>query len=280
MGKSSKSLFIGALASTMFSGVAFAADYIPPPVVDFEPEYEADFGGSLYLRGHIGISNQQVDELDNALYDIAESYQILNQEFEGGPIAGIALGYRFNEFFRVDAGVEYRASVGFNGLDRYEDEGDGDSVAADGDSAYDGTNFYTGNKSEWLFMANAFVDLGTYAKITPYIGAGAGATLTTISNFSDVNEATSSVAYAEDNSEWAFAWALYAGLGYQVNDHLTLELGYRYLDLGDAASGDLITFDGTNAVNNPMEFNGLSSHDITLGMRWELGGFSSMHHGY
>jgi hypothetical protein len=58
----SKSLFIGALASTLFSGVAYAADYIPPPIVDFEPEYEFEIGGNLYLRGYIGFTNQQVDE--------------------------------------------------------------------------------------------------------------------------------------------------------------------------------------------------------------------------
>ena len=50
----------------------------------------------------------------------------------------------------------------------------------------------------------------------------------------------------------------------------SLELAYRYVDLGDAASGDLVTFNGGNALYNPMIFKGLTSHDLKLGMRWAI----------
>ena len=68
-------------------------------------------------------------------------------------------------------------------------------------------------------------------------------------------------------SKWSFAWALYAGVGYQVTKNVTVELAYRYLDLGDGRSGDIRTFDGTNNVDNPMHFRGLTSHDVKLGIR-------------
>lgn len=270
MGKSSKSLFIGALASSLFSGAAFAADYIPTPVIDFEPEYEAEVGGNLYLRGYIGFTNQQVDELENALFATPDRIEFLNSDFQSGGLAGIAFGYRFNEWFRADVSGEYRMSVAYDGLDRT------DSAGAPADT-WDGTNTYTADKSEYLVMANAFVDLGTYYGITPYLGAGAGVTYTMIDNFVDTGVGwvggplTNSVAYGADNGEWAFAWALHAGLGYEVNDRLTLDLGYRYLHLGDAASGEVYLFDGTNPNVNPMGFNGLSSHDFTLGFRYALG---------
>ena len=51
---------------------------------------------------------------------------------------------------------------------------------------------------------------------------------------------------------------------------LTLEAAYRYLNLGDAASGDLVTYTGTNTVNNPMEFRDIVSHDVKLGVRYVL----------
>jgi hypothetical protein len=38
--------------------------------------------------------------------------------------------------------------------------------------------------------------------------------------------------------------------------------------LGDAASGDLVTFNGINNVFNPMEFRNLTSNDFRLGVRW------------
>ena len=47
-----------------------------------------------------------------------------------------------------------------------------------------------------------------------------------------------------------------------------IEFAYRYVDLGDALSGDLQTYDGRNNVNNPMHFRGITSHDFKLGVRW------------
>jgi opacity protein-like surface antigen len=52
-------------------------------------------------------------------------------------------------------------------------------------------------------------------------------------------------------SKWNLAWAVHAGLAYNVNPSLTLELAYRYVDLGDAIAA-ISSFDGTNNVYNPM----------------------------
>ena len=51
---------------------------------------------------------------------------------------------------------------------------------------------------------------------------------------------------------------------------MTIEFAYRYVSLGDALSGDLITYLNQNSVYNPMEFRGLTSHDFKLGVRWLL----------
>lgn len=271
MGKSSKSLFIGALASTLFSGVAFAADYIPPPIVDFEPEFELELGGNLYLRGYVGFTNQEVDSIENALF-ATSNVEVLNSEFEAGGLAGAAIGYRFNQWFRADVSAEYRMRVAYDGLDRYDENRDGDFADTN-----DGTNQYTADKSEFLVMANGFLDLGSYHGISPYVGAGLGASYTMIDNLVDSNVRQGSVAYAGGNGEWALAWALHAGIGYEVNDRVTLDLGYRYLHIGDAASGDIIDSGGTNDVFNPLEFDGITSHDVTLGFRYALGGFGAGH---
>ena len=273
MGKSSKSLFIGALASTLFSGVAFSADYIPPPVVDFEPEYEFELGGNLYLRGYIGFTNQSVDHLDVSAISTPDELEMLNSEFEAGGLAGAAIGYRFNQWFRADISAEYRMRTAYNGLDRYD--------TTDVDATWDGTNQYEADKSEFLVMANAFVDLGTYHGITPYAGVGVGASYTMIDNLTDTNVTASptNVAYADDNGEWAFAWALHAGLGYEVNERLTLDFGYRYLHIGDAESGDLEPWGGPGAPDTPVVFEDISSHDFTMGFRWNFGPVATASHG-
>ncbi len=46
--------------------------------------------------------------------------------------------------------------------------------------------------------------------------------------------------------------------------------GCRRLGSGDGISGDLITYTGVNAVNNPTTFKTLTSQDVRLGVRWSL----------
>jgi opacity protein-like surface antigen len=77
--------------------------------------------------------------------------------------------------------------------------------------------------------------------------------------------------YADAASKWNFAWAAHAGVAYRVTPALTLELAYRYVDLGKGITGDIIQYDGTNSVVNPMEFKNITSHDVKLGVRWMLG---------
>jgi opacity protein-like surface antigen len=131
-------------------------------------------------------------------------------------------------------------------------------------------------------MFNGYVDLGTWWNITPFVGAGVGFSRNTISNFGDFSTCINSLscagnggsdAFGPTASKWNFAWALHAGLAYQVWRNVTLELAYRYIDLGDAQSGDLSRFDGTNLFFNPMEFHHLTSQDVRLGVRFNFGGY-------
>ena len=100
-------------------------------------------------------------------------------------------------------------------------------------------------------MANAYVDLGTWWCVTPFIGAGIGTSYNRISGFRDDGLSNnfgvprpSSVTYAADSGKWNFAWALHAGLAYRVTPDVTLELGYSYMNLGDATTGFNSNFGG------------------------------------
>lgn len=77
------------------------------------------------------------------------------------------------------------------------------------------------------------------------------------------------VAYADEDPTWNFAWALHAGVAYQATERLAIDFGYSYVDLGDAKTGNIRTFDGTT-VNAPMHFKDITSHDFKLGMRYAL----------
>jgi opacity protein-like surface antigen len=112
--------------------------------------------------------------------------------------------------------------------------------------------------------------------MTPFIGAGIGGARVSIANFTDSGLAIQggpvlpSLAFADNLSKWNFAWALHAGVGYKVTPNFTVELAYRYLDMGDGLTGDLRAFDGQNGINNPMTFKHITSHDLKLGVRWDL----------
>jgi opacity protein-like surface antigen len=243
---------------------SFAADmpiFTPPlPPVEF---------GNWYLRGDIGMTNQMVGSLDNALFAGTPALVIHDKNFESGMLVGIGAGYRWNNWLRTDVTGEYRGETGFHGFDTWHD------------GVNPRFNNYTAKKSEWLFLANAYLDLGTWWNITPFIGAGIGTARVTIHSFRDAGTTggagSPTMAYADAASNWNFAWAVHAGLAYQATKNLTFELAYRYVHLGTGKSGDIIAFDGTNTINNPMVFKDLSSHDNKLGMRWAFGpGYDGM----
>jgi opacity protein-like surface antigen len=216
-------------------------------------------GGGWYLRGDIGFSNQHVGSLFNISYEDADTVTNIDKGFDAAPFMGLGFGYQYSDHFRVDFTGEYRGGASFHGLDLYTDA-DATPTA--------GTDDYTGTKSEWTFLANAYWDIGDYRGFKPFIGAGIGASYNTISNFRDVNVPAAGLAYGATASQLNLAWALYAGVGYQVTPNLTIEAAYRYLNLGNAHSGDLVTYLGENDVYNPMEFHHLTSHDFKIGFRY------------
>jgi len=269
---------LAGLAPLAFSA-AQAADYSPPPVYVPAPQVE-EFAGGWYLRGDIGFSNQQVDSIWNSNYSGFSSVQNVDKSFDAAPFFGAGIGYNVNDWFRLDVTGEYRAKANFHGLDvgRLPD-----ASCISGPPCY-ASDRYTGSKSEWLFLLNGYVDLGTWSGFTPFVGAGIGTSRNTISSFADFstcNDSSScagsggSDAYAASASKWQFAWALYAGVGYKLTKNTTIEFAYRYVDLGNGQSGDVTRFDGTNNYNNPTEFRRLTSHDLKFGVRMNFDAFDT-----
>lgn len=250
MGTAKSFLLAGALTLLSYPA-ANAADL--PPIMPVKAPVVYDYSG-WYLRGDIGMTNQEVKSLHNAVF--TPDLVVHDKNFESGWLFGLGVGYQVNSWLRFDVTGEYRGETGFHGFDTYTD----------------GANNVTAKKSEWLGLFNAYVDLGTWYGITPFIGAGVGASKNTISSFRDqgINAGAPTLAYAADESKWNLAWAVHAGLAYRVTPGFTVELAYRYVDLGDAQSGDVVTYLGQNAIYNPLEFNGITSHDVKFGMRWLL----------
>ena len=70
--------------------------------------------------------------------------------------------------------------------------------------------------------------------ITPYVGGGVGYAKNWVGDYQDINVPNKGVAFGKTTDEGGLAWALHAGLAYDVTPNFTIELAYRYLNLGDA----------------------------------------------
>jgi len=103
--------------------------------------------------------------------------------------------------------------------------------------------------------------------VVPYVGAGIGVAYHELGGiyFTGNPNLTNTIA---GNNDLSFAWALMAGIGYQISDRAILDIGYRYIDLGSITSQRSDT--GFN-VNPAVKFDDISAHEIKVGLRYHFG---------
>lgn len=255
------------LAGVLAAGVihtASAADLLPPP-----PAIDAPLRGTVsessgwYLRGDVGVGISGPAKLRQSFDStfVVPGLAVESAKRGDQAFVGLGAGYKFNDWFRVDLTGEYRTGAEWNAIASYASPG-----CASG-RCYD---HYSGRIANSVFLVNGYFDLGTWAGITPFVGAGIGSAHHRFTNLMDVDYQLGGFGYAADRSTWQFAWALMAGLGYDVTPNLKLELGYRYLDMGKSKSGRIVC-QNTPVCGNEVHSVKVASHDLRLGMRWMLG---------
>jgi opacity protein-like surface antigen len=235
------------------TAAAYAADFGPPP-----PEPCVECSGPWYLKGFVGAANPNVGDINYSLIT-PEFFDIVHEDLKSTTLFGLGFGYDTGHYFRFDLTGEYRGKGLFLAQDRY----------SDGD-VFIGTNEYTADIESWVGLANAYIDIGTWHCVTPYVGGGVGFADISILGYKDVNVPQNSVAYGQDNSQTNFAWAVYAGLSYKVNPSLTLDLSYRYTDLGDIRTGRIATYDNVS-TSGGFQIEDITSNDLLFSVRMALG---------
>jgi len=250
-------LGISSLAVLATLGAAHAADYsqpLPQPPVYAPPAPVQEVGEGWYLRGFVGAginANYKLDYMPGAPTDFAFDHQSIADTF----FLGGAVGYEWNSWLRFDVSAEYRAKTRVYAFGHY--------------TAFCPSGFcldtYEGNISSWVFLANAFVDIGTWNCFTPFVGAGVGTARNTLYDFTDINPTVSGFGTGHNPSEWHLAYAFYAGIGYNVTKNFKVDISYRYLNYGSIT--DTIDCFGS-CTHDSYKFDNLYSHDIMLGLRW------------
>jgi opacity protein-like surface antigen len=220
----------------------------PPPPTD----------RGIYIKGYVGQANTSSGSIWTPIYD-TNNFTVYHDDIKSSALFGVGVGWRARHWLRFDLTGDYRGDTTFLAQDSYPGVG-----------FPPGTNEYTADISSWLFLANAYWDIGTWCGFTPYVGAGVGFANISVNGMKDVNVPNASVFYGADNTETNFAWAVHAGVSYDVSPNLTLDLAYRYADLGNASTGVVTAYDNSGSYSE-VAIRDITSNDVMLGVRYKFG---------
>ncbi|MER9021537.1 porin family protein [Mesorhizobium sp. M0815] len=248
-----------ALLAALFAGVgpAFAVDFVEPPVVEEAPppiayEPPAEYGG-WYIRGDIDYHWSKFRGGDYITYGPPPG----TGTFDSGKLksafsAGAGVGYQIDRHFRTDLTADWMSKSTFRGSTS--------GICLDGDPC---TSVDTSSYTALLLLANAYVDIGTWHGITPYVGAGIGGAWVkwdTLHNSDEDGEF-----FHRGGKGWRFAYAAMVGASYCLTDRVKLDVGYRYSHINGGKM-----FDFGSGVG-PGYDDGINVHEVRGGLRYQFG---------
>ena len=255
-----------------------AAD-MPAPAFEPVEEERVTFGTGWYLRGDIAAANDVKIPIGNVSLPS-------NNNFFNSWSAGLGFGYKYNEWIRTDVTVDWRNPRSFQG----NTMGpilcqSGAAPVLDAAGAIVGSTPVYGRCYDYTrarlnafhVLFNGYIDLGTWMGVTPYVGAGVG--LASVyqkasrnwffGNSTPYNPVwtdpfTGGVysAYwdqSRSTNSLQFAWAAMAGASYAFTPHVAVDVGYRYLGLGNITTFGALVGTSTAA---------LRAHELRVGLRY------------
>ncbi|MFA6267517.1 MAG: outer membrane protein [Pseudolabrys sp.] len=207
-----------------------------PPTANVRPLTRPSLYSGWYVRGDVGY---RWGHLSGS--DAASGFPSPGSEKLGGSYAaGLGVGLK-TDWLRTDATIDFGSPM------KYEA-----TTVSPTDT--------TAKVSAISALFNGYLDLGTWYHVTPYIGGGAGAARLRVSEY----QSTAAPPFANDgtHSQWNFAWAAMAGVAYKVAPNVQVDVGYRYLALGDVSTD--------NDAAGHMTLKNIANHEIRVGLRWSF----------
>ncbi|HEX8166816.1 MAG TPA: outer membrane protein [Beijerinckiaceae bacterium] len=245
------------------SAPATAADMPPPPYEPAAPE--GDLGIGWYLRGDLGYVGYAApnDQPYGVPVPPLDNERLGNTWSVGGGV-----GYKVNGWFRADATLDYRGDSRFR-------------ATSSRTNYVEGFSTDRGELQSTTLMLNGYIDLGTWSGVTPYVGAGIGVARNEFHKYSgtvtcllptcgDTSGATyplgpQAPTFIPARTTHELAWALMAGAAVDVAPGLKVDVGYRYVNIGQPHT-KLDSF-GVGTKLKDQE-----AHEVRLGLRWAFGG--------
>ena len=262
-------------AVAAFAGSAAAADLGSYPrgsvkdgYVQPMPEIVRGPSGPCYFRADVGYDASTDADITWAQTDptshvfLSDKVKTLSSDTAWFGEAGVGCG-------SGSRGLRGEVMLGYHGARDLEGEpanawyqpAGGPGVPPEADPLHASITSYT-------LMFNAYRDMGNVRGFTPYVGAGVGMAYNKMDEvYFTGNPALVNTIHG--SNELSFAWSAMAGVGYQISDRAIIDVGYRYLDLGDASSDRV---DSAGFVNPRVNVDDIASHEIKVGLRYHFGG--------
>ncbi len=229
-----KALVTAGVCCVALTAAAHAADM--PQLPPLQKPIYADLVSGWYVRVDTAYRWQDFGSINAVPPDVVTTWSI-----RGTPTIGGGGGYKF-QWFRADVTFDYGLSARF----------DADTAAA--------VSLYSAKLDSFTILANVYFDLGTWWGFTPYVGAGLGGTSLRINEYLKF-----STIPVPASTKWNLSWAAMAGVAYQITPRLVLDVGYRYLSMGDILSGSEPPLYLARA-----EYTDVTAQEARLGFRWVL----------
>ncbi|TDK39323.1 porin family protein [Rhizobium deserti] len=251
----------GAFALLLTVTTANSADLYqaqPEPIQD-APEVTVQEASGWYLRGDVGYSFNHMRGAEYFQGSNSNLVDFSRTSLKDSFLVGAGVGYQVNSYLRTDLTFDYLSKAKFNG----GTDGFCSGVAC---SSSDRADMHA-----YSLLANAYVDLGTYGYITPYIGAGIGGSYVKWSKLRNTicDDPGVPGCYSTEHGgegKWRLTYALMAGASIDITCNLKADVGYRFRHI---AGGDMF---GYNANGGPGRDKGFDSHEARVGARYVFGG--------
>ena len=222
---------------------------------------------SFYLRLDGGIArHDRPSMVEDGVADLTDTNIGRSWTLGGG------VGYYFARNVRGDLTWDHRFKADVSGY-RYDvaqttaaDCHAGDPAALVQSSCYGARQF--GLKSD-VFLANVYYDFDCRCHITPYLGVGLGFVRhqTTAGTVVNANGVAGDI---DSASSTHVAAALLGGFSMKLRDRMALDAGYRFLYLGEAASGAVRDRQGAVTIAQDPTVESIHAHEFRVGVRYDF----------
>ncbi|MDL2286485.1 outer membrane beta-barrel protein [Desulfococcaceae bacterium OttesenSCG-928-F15] len=195
----------------------------------------------------------------------------MNDDTDSAYGGSFAVGYNFNPKFKVPMRAELEYSA-FSKAEGKRTLRNADNAPTD--TAWSKTKQDVGIQT---LMVNFYYDEKTSTPLTPYLTAGVGIAILDSKATEDQFEPAFNIGHyarihSPEETDVNFAWQVGLGLAYDFTPNFSMDIGYRYMDLGSAKTKKGISTSLLTGNQSPTgaykKITDVTMHQFHMGARY------------